>query len=424
MFLYNTRQLDVDASFDRSRSKGQGETSLPFYSTWFDKNMNPVRQDTMWTPLHSRNFETMLDCSRVSRIPGHRKYYVSKPVFNYKSSQVWEPWDGHITYQPEHTYYESHYGHIGQWNCGYLTDHALPTALPHLLDETWLKARGKIADYSVLPSILEADKTVALILSVLKRLRKFIIWAKKPTVKPFLKLCKEGKFSFAMKKFSDIWLEYQFGWKILIFEIAQFQEALKRFEEAAVYRSTHARYFSNVSVNETFETANPSSNGTCTTIIQRTANIRCVSVSGYQWHLEPEKGIVDPFGILKVPYAIWEVTLFSWLVDYFLNVGDRLVNLSTGGWSILSESHSLKSTILVHDVSKNIITNTETGGQIWTTVNPHKQEFFLRIYERVPSWFSNNLTRPKFNITSTRLVNAITALFQVWYGKRSSGIRL
>jgi hypothetical protein len=163
--------------------------------------------------------------------------------------------------------------------------------------------RGR-PDHDIWESLAELDKTAALLPGLFKSLRKAI-----PV----------GKRSDLQKSISDVWLAYRYGVKPLVGDIEGVLKGMR--EKVGKIRKTYRS-------NGSFDTKSFESLQwlTATYGQQIGANytdkvtVRCTSIDEFEASLAFNIGFSSK-GLITLP---WELTKYSFVIDWFANVGDFL----------------------------------------------------------------------------------------------------
>jgi hypothetical protein len=163
------------------------------------------------------------------------------------------------------------------------------------------------------------------------------------------------------KAFAETWLEGRYGWRILRYDIEAINEALTRL---ANVRSRFGRGYatSEGSANRTISSA-----GTTTgTIIRQTPVSAGTNVLG-TWNISQERRVTKRAGtileavvgdILTIDPLVtsWEVIPFSFIVDWFVNIGDVVA-----AWSPFAQENLLGAWISLKDETITTSTFTASG---------------------------------------------------------------
>jgi len=164
--------------------------------------------------------------------------------------------------------------------------------------------------------------------------------------------------SFGPKKVADAWLNTQFGWLPFISDLRKFYTAyvslsdrlyrIKRdngrwckrggslpgdsYSEVLDESKTATKIFPSLNY---YYFANPPVPGNYTLTGSYSRRVWFEGMFRYwipdigtpEWEY---RAILDIFGAFPCPSLVWELTPWSWLADWFTNVGDVVANMSTG----------------------------------------------------------------------------------------------
>jgi hypothetical protein len=171
--------------------------------------------------------------------------------------------------------------------------------------------------------------------------------------------------SGAMTRFlSDTWLEFQFGWKPLLSDV---EAGAKALAHTLNYQSPRIRLFAEASSSEKGSVTKNSIGLGHSTLVARRQTVSEYSCKIYgALHLDvDEKPVIaiQQFGLNPLTEflpTLWELLPYSFLVDYFTNVGGIIEAYSTNtlliGWLNMGE---LKSSVVV--TSSEFIVNYQQG---------------------------------------------------------------
>jgi len=162
---------------------------------------------------------------------------------------------------------------------------------------------------------------------------------------------KRGNLKDAYSRASDIWLSYNFGIKPMVNDIHSISESIRKqlghTQPNRVYRASASRSFTGTPTS-TFSGAVSSGCNVFakyyTTTDVRTSLIVGVktSIQNYVDYGGAERFALPPSNLIP---AIWELVPYSWVVDYFLPIGDMLEDQFSSTPSVLYSTRSTKCTI-------------------------------------------------------------------------------
>lgn len=126
------------------------------------------------------------------------------------------------------------------------------------------------------------------------------------------------------KSFSNNWLEYHFGWEPLVKDIGAAVDVLQKpFPKRKVSGSGDGRVYSRTQVDNNYGPIEGSTRLTTLTEGKTSCLIAAVaSVSNPNLYLANQLGFTNPASIA------WELVPFSFVVDWFVNVGDILSSMT------------------------------------------------------------------------------------------------
>lgn len=117
-------------------------------------------------------------------------------------------------------------------------------------------------------------------------------------------------------KLHDLWLEGRYGWRTLMYDIQDFNQAVSRLKEERTRYSEKAGLTTSLPVSESTSFGNPTISEELTgeiRVSQRGCVVADIEVPVFQ---------ISPFR------TAWEVTRLSFVVDWLINVGQALDSLS------------------------------------------------------------------------------------------------
>jgi hypothetical protein len=222
------------------------------------------------------------------------------------------------------------------------------------------QARNKISPIFVqsLVSLAEMNKTINMIFGVattLRNLRRAIVANSSPNI---IYQILGGKFPKAAKRGGSLdpitnrWLEYRYGWTPLVMELQGALKALDktrkiklrgtaRGKASKVWRSEHSH-----NINPMFG-AGQGPLGNCDLLFVQHETVECRAYAMFE--ISQEFQTARDFGFTEVPLAMWELVPFSFIVDWFLPIGDWLEAVTPKlGVKILAEGITTRRTTFLH----------------------------------------------------------------------------
>lgn len=223
----------------------------------------------------------------------------------------------------------------------------------HFIKLAAIKARTGISPILVqsLVSAVELPKTLNLIrssINTLRQIRKSVV-----TGNPDYALRAIGNqrgkkkvrvdTNFSRKTAENRWLEFRYGWTPLVFEIQGAIKALNRAQVGKPIRAT-SRGFEKTEASNSFLHIR---NGGAGNGIQeyRYTRKKTLSVRAYVLYTADLKHQqARDFGVSELPLAMWELVPYSFVVDWFVNIGDWIEALTPKlGINILAEGYTIKT---------------------------------------------------------------------------------
>lgn len=207
-------------------------------------------------------------------------------------------------------------------------------------------ANVNISEIQALASLGEMPETIAWIASIFRRALNLVrLFKRKMLTRAITRVLKSNKVDTV----SDMWLEFRYAFRPLVFEMRQactaLQSQAKRnsrqtargwcddlLEESESWREYPAWYRS----------------FTVTRSLTRQTKVR----AGVLYDIETDiNGIMAIWGFDQPFETIWELTPFSFILDWFFNIGDVLSSWTSqngltplGSWVTLSHAYSERIT--------------------------------------------------------------------------------
>lgn len=151
----------------------------------------------------------------------------------------------------------------------------------------------------------------------------------------------------------DTWLEYQFGWTPLINDVADAISLVSKEPTFVFVRLSGSGKDDQTAPDDTVLTASPDTIGgpMAWTERYRTSNVVRVKYGGaIAWQNQLIPGFAEQIGLSwsNVLPTAWELIPYSFLVDYFTNVGKVIDGVSTGVVSLAWGYKNVKKVAEVH----------------------------------------------------------------------------
>jgi hypothetical protein len=175
---------------------------------------------------------------------------------------------------------------------------------------------------------------------------------------------------------SNAWLEFRYAFRPLFFEMVQAVNAFER-ETGKALRKTARGYAEDVSVQHSSGVVALS--GWATAEYSRTLSLRKSSRAGVLYTVSSDaNNALSVWGLDQPLESLWEIVPFSFIVDWFFNIGDIISSYSVntalkpqGSWVTnryeLVETLKLKPETLdvsISGVDRQVVTDSGTAKQV------------------------------------------------------------
>jgi len=210
---------------------------------------------------------------------------------------------------------------------------------PNVVDRAVIKLT--VAKHDTLTSIAELGKTVNLFRNAGKSLGKLLQ-------------------DNSPKRWADLWLEGRYGWRTLQYELDSVENALRHIDKSSPFWRAVVGSFEDVNYNHesTYKTFN--TDYTYKSLVQGNVSYRGIAVG----QRKPPS-----FGF-NIPKTAWELVPFSFVVDWFVNVGDT-IDLFAGHMATQGQYVSglgvQADLSLQYDLSNKIPTPTSSNWYNWNS---------------------------------------------------------
>lgn len=271
---------------------------------------------------------------------------------------------------------------------------ALPPVDEDLVDTvvTNAIANAKAATFDALTFAAELRQTTRLVGSNYNRITRFAEKAAK-TARRFAR----GKREI-LSLFSQLWLEYQFGWKPLIHDTQDALRAFRRTLAAGELKEGFSRVNVDMSDSDVVITA-----GSGFTIVDTSTLTGSRIYRGKAYGLVTGNGASYGSDILVTGY---EIIPYSFLVDYFINIGGWLQAITPfSGAKMLGSQCSIKDTYTL-ETEMSITYSGASSGVFSGNILKLEGETYQRFPHSggvLPHW------NPR--LTPTRVLNILALIF-------------
>lgn len=282
-----------------------------------------------------------------------------------------------------------------------------------------IEARKRVSPLHVqsLVSLVELPKTVKLIadsVNTLRRLRRHVVsgnFDKAIAVFGTKRRPQVSRSTWLKQSVENRWLEFRYGWTPLVFEVQGVIKALspdREFKTRGTARATVKDSANKVSY--AFRDASWYGRYNLRFVSQETIEVRAYCLYTADLKFQSARD----FGLTELPLAAWELVPFSFVVDWFVNVGDWLEALTPKlGVKILAEGYVIRREC-VNDRYVDSWTKQTVSGNSYDSSGSFfgsKDRLICRYRKRVPN-LDVIFNPPPFNVRlSTKRVLDAIALF-------------
>jgi hypothetical protein len=345
------------------------------------------------------------------------------PMVQSKGSSYYDPasmtWD--ITYNGNLVYYQTWIGAVAascyfwhyssQFNPPYSGSYPSWPDSSALLTEALAQARSR--GFDVLTFLVEFRKTVDLIRNFRER-----------TLNRAEKIAGTiGKSSDPIGEFSSTWLEARYGWRILAYDIAGINQAIDRLND---WKSTFIRGYAEdeAVVSHTVQSYSPANQymrryspysqaalwDPCTFEVTQSAtrNVRAGVIL---------QSLLDDIFELDPLVTTWEVIPFSFIIDWFTNIGDVIEAYSPFATENLLGAWTKETEVITTDVTMvPATTGNPSSGWYYETKSPGTAlscGITNTSVNRQPASPSASLSF-KLNLDSLKILDLSTIFFARW----------
>lgn len=300
-----------------------------------------------------------------------------------------------------------------QWPCMHSAtgSYLMPTPdinIDYVIDKavTALHARLSAAPMQALVTLGEYKQTIGLCRSLLSRTASMMRFAQKAArSREFRRMSRDRiirtlekghrvkNANRAVNRMSRQWLEYRYGIKQMYYDYSAAAKAMRSL--GAKPRQRYTAY-SEQSETSDDTVAGPIWQGMSSHTCHRQASHHVIATAGAL--VEPvhsNVGFVQAFGLDEVFQAAWDLTRFSFVIDWFLNTGEKIAALSPKGDIVVRTSWV-----------KMVSTITKQG---YSSFVP-EERVGNTLYE-IKGWNPNVFER---SVTTIRLINPVINPIPNW----------
>lgn len=245
---------------------------------------------------------------------------------------------------------------------GYTPATSPPDVPDSLLNEAWSRVRQKVLnqDFNAPVFIAEAGKTVSMIAQTATRVFKAYGSFRKGRFREVATY-----LGVNPKVAHNTWLEYKYGWMPLLHDIHGAAKTLAELNfrrDQSTFRSTVKQVVPNY-----LQGSHPVVSGTLVHTAKAWVTVRVHNSN---------TTLANQLGLLNPSLVVWEIIPFSFVVDWFVNIGDCLAELTAFSGV----------TVLTGGGSKRVdFTGEVKEGNYYPYDVPLRNSFTYRKYHRTPS---------------------------------------
>lgn len=252
-------------------------------------------------------------------------------------------------------------------------------------------ARARTATWDVLTDFAEAEKTIAMFVNAVNRVKAVGIRAAVKAVRR----SRKKKVDEVVRDFGNLWLEYRYGWMPAIFSLQSAVEAFNKRNPPPFEKGRSSTTLQH-NLSKVWNGSETGTEWTRTQIVTVEQTVRGWAAA--------EMAFQSNFGFDPIRTA-WEVTPFSFVVDWLVDIGSWIESWSPfSPGRTLGSCLSLKQTIeLSTSVDwRAVDASSSFGSGAWSgTLAVRREEKYTRLpYQpSLPGW------NPR--LTTPRLLDAI-----------------
>lgn len=217
---------------------------------------------------------------------------------------------------------------------------------------------------------------------------------------------KSSKFRKGSKTASSKWLEVQYGWLPLIYDVQGVLRALNGLPKPRYTARGFANDSGESTTNSTFQTVGLVSFSLNTKLEKR---VRAYIL----YEADLRTILTNKLGALQLPATVWELVTFSFVVDWFVDIGQWLDAMTPRvGVNVLAEGYTFEKT----GSRVRLITGavpTSPYNQV-NGLTGQSDVFFGRTKTRVTRLNSLPLPRVNVRVSPKRALDAIALLVQAF----------
>lgn len=256
-----------------------------------------------------------------------------------------------------------------------------------LLQEAMAKC---LPDFDVLTTTSEFGKTLSMLLNARKSAKRLIKQMR--------------RFNWdSVKAASSARLEYYYGWKQLQRDIEGCVGAFNKPFRSPITKGVAKDAYSG---NDTTTAVIDGYHVTVDRVVERNEILEVRAIAAAEWEVNTSNVLASPF------VTGWELLPYSFIIDWFVNVGDAIK-----AWHVQASSLSYTSAITISyvNVCQLSIANPRLGIGAYAAEPvsaSNSSTSVLAVKQRIPTSIANHLPSLNVQLDSDRLINMAALLAQ------------
>lgn len=290
-----------------------------------------------------------------------------------------------------------------------------------------LHAQMSSSDFMSVVSAAESQETLAMLTktaafmgrasaSLARHPVATLNYLRKASVAEIRKLGHMSGVKSALGHAANAWLQARYGWMALYYDWRAFSGADPKMRELRRLTVSGSQYYigSPVTTSVPYDNVVGTESHRVTVTTESKQRTRYSNVScGAMYRMNPSFASIDAFGARRVFSSAWELIPFSFVVDWIINVSDKIAAIDTavlcdvvGTWR--TTRHSLSWTHSLSEILDNDNTSTWRVLGVYRKATTRTDYCTHIIREANPS----NVVLPQVsvNLTTARAVDALALL--------------
>lgn len=322
--------------------------------------------------------------------------------------------EGRLYADPRSTFVHSFIPSTPRYPVNPLTDSTVASLVAGVQSGLAQRVSGHGA--SVPMTLLQAESTIGMIADAAKRLHDAYRKVRRGRFREaalLLGLPASPHGVRRSRKVSDNWLEYRYGWRLVCYDVQSYLRTLFDIMHRPIYHRVEVtcRNMRDLTWDSKgLSIFLPNGRRSFYYDQEKETNLLAEVRGGYVYELScPGLATAEAFGLLNPFYVAWDLVPFSFVFDWFVNVGDCLAGLTAfagkrcvDGW--LCRMIQSRTTYRWY--------NQRVGEVAAITRMPHfvSEPVVERRFHRSPMEFTPPLPRFSFDLNVPRLLDAVSLL--------------